>query len=174
MQGPQGQDASQLDLELNIAVLIQVPEKAIFVVLNRRDRRDDQAARSAHFRRLQAAVGVLPEDAVILFMHAHRIFDGERFAATRTEMAVEILNEPKAIATQFKAVRSHPETIFAGIKGVLAGLLRSRAAVGNHHLREGGAIEHRAILALVLIAEMVQRQSLAGIEANDKTPLLPL
>ncbi len=117
---------------------------------------------------------MLPEDAVVLLVHAHRVFYGERFAATRAEMAVEILDESKAITTQFKAVRAHPKTIFAGIEGVLAGLLRGRVAVGNHHLREGGAIEHRAILALVLIAEMVQRQSLAGIEANDKTPLLPL
>ena len=77
--GPQREDAGQLDLELDRAVLVEVPEEAVLVVLDRRDRRDDQPPRPPDLGRVgQAAVGVLPEDAVVFLVHADGVLDRQR------------------------------------------------------------------------------------------------
>src|SRR5262249_32524021 len=114
----------------------------ILVVLNRGDGRDHQAARTTYFGLVrQPAVGVLPEDAEILFVHADGVLDRQRLAPAGAEVAVEILDQAQAIAAQLPAVGAHAKAIFSRVNGILARLLRRGVTVGNHHFREGGAIE---------------------------------
>ena len=137
VESAQREDAGQLDLELDVAVLVQIPEKTIFVVLDRGDRRDHEPARAAHLWLVrQSAVGVLPEDAEILLVHAHRILDRQRLPAARAEMPVEILDDAETIAAEFQAVGAIAQAILTRVEGVLAGLLRGGIAVGNDHLGE--------------------------------------
>src|SRR5205085_121405 len=75
-------NARQLHLELNAAVLVQVPEEAVFIVFHRGNRGDDQSPAAAHFGTLgKSPIGVLPENSIIFFMHADGIFDRQRLAA---------------------------------------------------------------------------------------------
>src|SRR5262249_58955157 len=82
-------------------------------------------------------------------------------------------DEAEAVAPQLQAVRAIAEAVLARVEGVLAGLLRGRVAVGDHHLGEGRPVEHRAIPAAVAVAEVVQGQPLAGVEPDDPAPVLP-
>ena len=89
-------------------------------------------------------------------------------------VGVEVLDEAEAIAAQFQAVGAHAHAVFADVEGVLAVLRRGRVAVGHDHLRERGAIENRALLAAIVVPQVVQRQPFAGVEADDEAPVLPL
>ena len=172
-QRTEREDAGQLDLKLDVAVLIEVPEKAILVVFHGRDGGDDQPARAADFRGVQPAVGVFPQDSVVLLVHADGVLDGERIAPAGAEVAVKILDVAQTIAAEFQTVRAIAETVFTGIEGVLARLLRSGIAVGNDHLGERTAVEHRAHPAAVGVGERVEREAFPGIEPNDEVPFLP-
>ena len=116
---------------------------------------------------------MLPEDAVILFVHADRVFDRQRLAAAANHMGIEILNQPQAVAAQLQTVGARAHAVLADVEGVLAPLRRRRIAVGNDHLGQRGAIENGALLALIVVAQIVQRQSFTGIEADDEVPVLP-
>src|SRR5581483_1113335 len=104
--------------------------EAVLVVLDGGDRRDDQAARAPHLGVVrQAAVGVLPQDAVVLLVHAHGVLDGQGLAAAGAEVAVEVLDQAEAIAAQLQAVGAVAQAVLAGIEGVLARLLLGGVAV---------------------------------------------
>src|SRR5262245_23684343 len=79
----------------------------------------------------------------------------------------------EAVATELQAVGAHAHAVRADIEGVLAYLRRARVAVGYHHCRQGSAIENGSIPSAVGIANVVDRQPLAGVEADDQAPVLP-
>src|SRR5690349_6054079 len=62
----------QLDLELDRAVLVEVPVESVIVVADGREEGHDEAARAPDLERVVAEFIVLPEDAEILFMQADR------------------------------------------------------------------------------------------------------
>ncbi len=97
----------------------------------------------------------------------------KRFAAAVAEVGVEVADQAEAIAAEFEAVGAHAHAVLADVEGVLAALGGAGVAVGNDHLGERGAVEDGAFAAVVVVAEVVQRQSLAGVEADDEAPLLP-
>ena len=88
---------------------------------------------------------MLPEDAVILLVHADGVLDGQRLAAAVAQVGVEIVDQAEAVAAQLQAVGAHAHAVFADVEGVLAALGRARIAVGDDHFRQRGAIEDRAI-----------------------------
>jgi len=60
------ENAGELDFELDIAVLVEVPEEAVLVVFDGGDGRYNQAAGAAHVGRIrESTIGVFPENAVI-------------------------------------------------------------------------------------------------------------
>ena len=66
-------------------------------------------------------------------MHADGILDRERFAPTGCQVGIEIVDEPQAVAPEFKAIGAHAHTVFADIEGILAKLRCRRIAIGNDH-----------------------------------------
>ena len=64
------QDAGQLHLELDRAVEVEVPEEAVLVVADGGDGAHHQPPRAAHLGAARARVDVLPEDPVVLLVHA--------------------------------------------------------------------------------------------------------
>ncbi len=172
--GGEGQDAGELDFKLDVAVLVEVPEEAVFVVFDSGDGGNDEAAGAAYFWCVgQAAVGVLPEDAEVFFMDADGIGDGECAAAAVGHVRVKVLNVAEAVAAEAEAVGAHAHAVFADVEGVLADLLRLRVAVGDDHLGERGAVEDGPLFALIGVANVVEGEAFAGVEADDDIPLLP-
>ena len=171
--GTERQHARQLHFKLDVAILVEVPEKPILVILHRRHRRHDQPPRPPHLGLPQPAVGVLPEDAEILLVHADRVLHQERLASAGREVRVEIADQPQAIAAQLEAVGAHPHPVFTDVEGVLAALRLSWVAIGHHHLRQRRPIEDGAVFVAIAVAEVVERQPLAGIEPDHELPILP-
>ena len=89
------------------------------------------------------------------------------------QVGVEVVDQAEAVAAQLQAVGAHAHAVLADVEGVLAPLRRAGVAVGDDHLGERGAVEDRAVLAVVVVAEVVQRQPFAGVEADDEAPVLP-
>ena len=60
--------ASQLDLKLKAAVLVEVPVERILVVANCGDEGNDKASGATDLNLLGAPISVLPQDAVVLLV----------------------------------------------------------------------------------------------------------
>jgi len=76
--GTAEQDARELDFVLDGAVLVEVPEEAIFVVIDRGDEGEDETARSPHRHTVPPPIRVLPQNAEVFFMHTDSILgDGD-------------------------------------------------------------------------------------------------
>src|SRR5206468_2442043 len=102
-QSAEREDAGELDLQLNVAVLIEVPEEAVLVVLDGGNRGDDEPAAPPHFGAVRnAAISVLPQNAVILLVHADGVLHGEQVPAAIDHVGVEVLDVAEAIAAEFE------------------------------------------------------------------------
>jgi hypothetical protein len=170
---PRREDAGQLDLALDAAVLVEVPEDPVVVVADRRERRDDQPARPADVRPAGPHVLVPPERAVVLLVHADGVLHLERRAVLVDQRGVEVADLAEAVAPEGQRVDQRPEVQLAAVVGVLPAVGGGRIAVGDDHLGHGGAVEDGTDPAALLPADGVQHQPLAGGEADAQPPVLP-
>ena len=85
------------------------------------------------------------------------------------QVGVEVVDQAEAVAAELQAVGAHAHAVLADVEGVLAPLRRAGVAVGHDHFGERGAIEDRAVAAVVAVAEVVQRQPFAGVEADRRS-----
>src|SRR6476661_7136158 len=155
MQSAHGKNAGKFDLELNVTVLIEIPEEPVLVIFNRRNRRHHQAARTPHFWFVgYAPVGMFPQDPEILLMNTSCVWNRERSAPAVAHIRIAINNVSQAITTQAKRVRAHPHAVLADVKGILANLSRTWIAIWHDHLGQRGSIENRSFAAFVLITDV--------------------
>src|SRR5258707_12210803 len=93
-----GQDyAGQLHLELDGAILVEVPEEAVVVVAQRGDRGDDQPTGSSDLGLLGHPVVVLPQDPEVFLVDADRVTDRLGVAGRICDHAVEVANLAQAV-----------------------------------------------------------------------------
>ena len=118
----------ELDLQLHRAVEVEVPEEAVLVVADGVDGAHDEPARTAHLGRERVHVEVLPEDAVVLLVHADRVGDRLTLAVLAGDRGVEVVDGAEAVATELERVheREAPEAQLAGVEGVLPPVARAR------------------------------------------------
>ena len=166
-------DAGQLDLVLDQAVVVEVPEVAVLVVPDGDDRGDHQPATAADLDGLGAEVGVLPRDPGVLLVHADRVGDDDGLAVLVVDDPVEVVDVPDAVAPEGQRVREPPDAVLALVEDVLEAVRRRRVAVGHVHLGERGAVQHRAARAAVVVGDVVQDEALARGEPDPQVPLLP-
>ena len=98
--GHGGHDPRQLHLELHGAVEVEVPVEAVLVVAHRGDGTHHQATRPPYLAAPGDHVDVLPEDAVVLFVHADGIGPRVRLAALIGEDVVEVADLAEAVAAE--------------------------------------------------------------------------
>ena len=139
---------------------MEVPEQAVLVVADRRDRRHDQAAGAPHVDLAGEQVGVLPQDAEILLVQAHRVLDAVGLALLSAEPGVEVADRAEAVAAERQRVGQHADAVLADIEGVLAEVPAAGIAVGHDHLGQRRAMQHRPQPAAVLVADGMQHQAL--------------
>ncbi len=167
-------DSRCLDLELDRPVEVEVPEEAVVVIADGGEERDDQTPLSAGLVGAGPQVGVLPEDAVILLVHAHRVSQRVRGAALVGDDRIEVGDVADAVATEFEGIGVTPDEVFAGVEVVLPRTHRRRIAVGHNHLRDRRAVDDRTHPTAVGEADLMQDETFAGVETDSQTPLLPL
>ena len=166
-------DAGQLHLELDGAVEVEVPVEAVLVVTGGCDRADHEAPRPTDLGSAGPHVDVLPEDPVVLLVHADAVLEHLRVAVLVGEGHVEVVNLAQAVAPERQRVGHAAESPFAGVEGVLPPVHRPGVAVGHHHLVDGRAVQDRADTAPVVVADGVQDQALVLLHRDAERPLLP-
>jgi hypothetical protein len=91
-------DAGQLRLELDSAVLIEVPVDRVLVVARGDDKRDNQPAAATSLGRIQHRVKVLPKQAEILLVQADGLADRVRLTVAVGEFDVKGADFLEAVA----------------------------------------------------------------------------
>ena len=95
-----------------------------------------------------------------------RLVQSEGIAAAVCHVSIEIVNVAKAVATELQAVGAHSHSVLAHVESILAYLRGVRVGVGHDHFRKRSAVENAAVSSLVVVADVVKRQSFASVEAN--------
>ena len=164
-----GDDAGELDLVLDGAVLVEVPVVAVLVVADGDDAADHHAAHAADFGVAGAEVGMLPGDAVVLFVQADGVLHRDRVAVVVVDDAVQVDDLAEAVAAEFQGVGEQADAVLPLVEDQLAVVGRARVAVGDEHLGQARAVDDRA----AGVVDLVQDQALARGEADPQVPLLP-
>ena len=166
-------DAGELHLELDGAVLVEVPVERVLVIARRDDERDDQPAAAAGLGRVQRGVEMLPQQAGVLLVQADRLPDRVRLAVRADEVDIEVADLPEAVAAELERVRHDPDPVLADVESVAPPLERPWIRVRDEQFRHRGAPDDRPYPAPVLVADGVQDEAFAGGEAEAKPPALP-
>jgi hypothetical protein len=116
---------------------------------------------------------VLPEDAVVLLVHADRVADGVRLPAVVGEDGVEVVDLAQAVAAELERVGLLAEQVLPGVEVADPEPGRARVAVRDHHLGDRGAVDDRPLALAVREADRVQDEPFAGIERDPQLPVLP-
>src|SRR6185437_4362130 len=166
-------DAGQLDLELDRAVLVEIPVKAVVVIADRREERDDEAPRAPHLESVVAEFIMLPEDAEILLMQADRVLHRGWLAEIVGCRHVEIMDVAETIAAELERVGKLAQAIFTGIERALPEMVRGWIGIGHDHVGDAGAIDDRAHLAAIAKRDLMQDQALTRGPAGAEGEVLP-
>ena len=166
-------DPGQLDLELQGAVEIEVPVEPVLVVADGGDGADDQAPGPAHLGASRRHVDVLPEDGVVLLVHADGVGPGVRLAPLVGKDVVEVVDLAEAVTPLGQRVGHAAETPLPSVEGTLPRVHGARVPVGHDHLADRGAVDDRPYPPAVLVADGREHQSLQRVHADAQRPLLP-
>lgn len=82
------EDACQLDLQLNRAVLVEDPVNTVLVVCGRKDLTNEQFSRPSDGTAIVAEVGMLEENPGIFFVDTDGVLDGFGSTGTIHEIGV--------------------------------------------------------------------------------------
>src|SRR6266478_4743059 len=118
-------------------------------------------------------VGMLPQRAVILLMHADGILDSFRGARHVDHMRVEVVNRADAIASKSEAVGHTADAVFAHIEHILLAMRSRRIAIRHLHLGQRSAVQNWTDALLILIGDLMKYEALPRCKADAKTPFLP-
>jgi hypothetical protein len=112
---------------------------------------------------------VLPEDAVVLLVHADRVADRLRVAEVVGDDRVGVVDVTEAVAAELEGVGVAGEHVLAAVEVVLPEPGRRGVGVGDDHLGDRGAVDDRAPVE----ADLVQGQALALVEPVAQVPAAP-
>ena len=91
-------NTGQFGLHFNGAILIQIPVKPIIIVADGTEKADHQTTGAAYLKDVRAEFVVLPQRAVIFFVHTHGVLHGEGFALVIHRRNIKIMNRAETIA----------------------------------------------------------------------------
>ena len=138
------QHAGRLDLELDRAVQVEVPVEAVVVVADRGEVGDHETALAARLSRAVEDVGVLPQDAEILFVDADRVRYRPRLAGFVGHGGVQVGDLAQAVAAELERVGPLADQVLAACRSRPAssgssGRRRARPSPGSTPGRAPGA-----------------------------------
>ncbi len=159
--------AGGLGLELDGAVLVEVPVEGVVVVAEGGDEGNHQAAGAAALGgEVGEHIGVFPQKAVVLLVDADGVRQRLRGAVVVGDDGVEVADLAEAVAAQAERVGVAAEGVFADVE--VADPVAGGVGVGvrDGHFGEGGAVQYGAQPVAVTVAYLVQDEALAGVEVE--------
>ena len=95
----------------------------------------------------------------------------------RTEVVghrgVQVVDLAQAVAAELERVGQPADQVLTVVEVVLPVARRARIAVRHNHLRHRGPVDDRPLTTVVVVADLVQRQALTGVEPDPHRPVLP-
>lgn len=173
VHGVRVQNAGELDVKLDGAVLVEDPVDAVFIVRGCEDLGDDKFPAAGDDRRVVAEISVLEQYPSVFLMNADGVFDNCASAGTVDESRIHVVDCTFAVAAEGQAVGHVAATVFAQVESVLALMRVLGVAIWNHHLGQGQPVEDVANVALVVVRDVVEHNAFAVVEANVDIPILP-
>ena len=128
--------------------------------------KDTTSRRGRRTSRAGLLVDVLPQHAVVLLVDADRVRDRVRLAVRVVQHGVEVADLAEAVAAQLQRGGHEAQAPLADVERGAAVVVGRRVAVGHDHLGEGQPVRDRAQPAAVGVADGVQHQALAVVEAR--------
>ena len=86
---------------------------------------------------------------------------------------VEVVDVAQTVAAEAQRIEQRADAVFPEIEGIAAKAAAPRIAVGHDHFRKRRAVHDWAQALAVLIADIVEDQPFADVEADPEAPLLP-
>lgn len=169
LRGDGGEDARGADFEVERGVLPEVEGEDVLVVRNGDDGLQDEDARAGDDGVARAEIRVFPENAVVLLVAADDVGELDGGARGVVVPRVEVLDRAQAVAAETEVVGVDSRAVVAQIESRFARVWGARVAVGHEHFRQREAVEQAA----VVVADVVQGQAFAVVEAKAKGPFLP-
>ena len=163
-------DAGQLDLGLDRAVQVEVPEEAVVVVADVGDEGDHHPAGPAHLGRAVVGVDVLPEDPVVLLVQADGALEDVGGAVLLGGDRVQVDDLAQAVAAEVERGGGLAEADVAGVERVLPPVAGRRRAVGHDHLGHAGPVQHGPGAAAFDVADLVQHEALDRVHRHPQLP----
>ena len=167
------EDAGELDLELDGAILVEDPVDAVLVVGRREDVRDQQFAPSCHDDGVVSEISMFEQYARVFFVDADGVLDGLRRARSVDEVGIHVVDSALAVTSQGKTVGHVAATVFPQVEGVFAVVRMFRVAVRDDHLSKGEAVEDTPFGAVIVVGDVVEHDAFAVVEADVDLPILP-
>ena len=109
---------------------------------------------------------MLPEDPVVLLVHADRVRDHPRLALLVRERRVEVVDLAEAVAAERERLRHAAEAPLARVERVLPAVQLAGVAVGHDHLADRRAVQDRTGAPVVVVGDLVQHEPFVRIEAD--------
>src|SRR6202007_1596081 len=112
---------------------------------------NDQPSRTPDLHVIGTVIPVLPQDSIILLMHAYSVFQCTHTAIIFRHVRIEILNEAKAIAAPLQTVSQPAHSIFPHVECILETVIRARIPIWYHHFGEPDRAEQRATIVIQIM-----------------------
>lgn len=125
------ENASCARLDCNTAGLIKLVGKDVFIVCQRNDELDDELSVACDNCTACTPVGMLPTDAVVLFVKTDGIGQGPRSAIRLRHHGIEVFNYTQAVAAQREIVGHVTTTAISEIEGLFTVEWWPRIGVGH-------------------------------------------
>src|ERR1700733_9003767 len=93
-------NSRELDLALNGSVLVEIPIETVLIIPDSGDEGNRQSPRPSYFRLAGAPIRVLPKNAEVFFMQAHRILQGRDVTEAVHQGKVEVMDYAETVAAQ--------------------------------------------------------------------------
>jgi hypothetical protein len=118
-------------------------------------------------------VDVLPQDGVVLLVHADRVRDRIRLAPGVVQHGVEVGDLAEAVAPELERRGHEAESPLAHVERGAPVVVGRGIAIGHHHLGERQPVGHRPRARPVVVAEPVDDEALSVVEPEPHGPPLP-
>lgn len=111
-------------------------------------------------------VGVFMQNTRVLLVNTDGVFDFIRISSAQVETGIEIRNCALTVTSKSEGVGHETSAVFAEIESMFASMGKLGTSVRDDHLCDRHTPEQRAHVAVVIVSNVIQYDTLAVVETN--------
>jgi len=82
--------------------MVKVPIDSVFIIADSADKTNDKATKPSNLDIFCTEIGMFPADADVFLVNAYSLWQRNNITCSITDMGVEVMNFPKAVAPQLQ------------------------------------------------------------------------